>query len=152
MHEDRDETERARRGVFDAETARRTDPDHVTLENLSPLEVQVRALREDLSAYRWAIERILRRRLWALAGVVSVVIVAVAVIGIGAGALLAHESDRSRLVLEAARLEACSAARTVQGQVATILAGLEDRDEGAPEWLEDAIATVSTDPCPVHGP
>lgn len=138
------------RETAEADAERRTDPTiPVDLDDLSPLEVQVRALREDLAGYRTAIETVLRRRLWALGTVLGAGVLSVLVIAIGATFLVGLEADRADRTLATARAESCSTARTVQAQIATILSTVSERSEtGTAPWLEDAIREISTDPCP----
>ncbi len=114
---------------------------------------EVRALREDLAAYRWAIERTLRRRLWAHGAVILVVICAMGTMVIGSAAILSHEASRSEATLEAAKVQACTAARGVQAQVATILHDLADRsdEDSTPPWLQDALERLAVDPCSPDG-
>lgn len=140
---DRDDDERTRRAEYDAASVDRTRPgSHVTIDDLSPLEVQVRALREDLSSYRGTLEAALRRRLWALGGVVAALVASLLVVAVGSAAMLSTETERARVTLETARLEACTTARTVQTQVAAIL--LE-----SPRFDREALAVLTQDPCAV---
>lgn len=121
-----------------------------TRDDLDPLAVQVRALRDDLAAYRWAIERVLRRR---LVSTIVATIVGLALLGslvVAARVLLEQEERRAEQTLELARLESCTVARNVQGQVVAVLTSLPDRPEGR-EWLPGAIDRLSVDPCLERG-
>lgn len=117
-----------------------------TRDDLNPLAIQVVALREDLAAYRWAIEKILRRRL--VTSVVAAVVGVALLVGLGFGVrtFLEQEEARARQTLELARLESCAAVRNLQAQVVGVLTSLPPLEEPRP-WLPGAIDRLSVDPC-----
>lgn len=116
-----------------------------------PLAVEVRNLREDLAAYRWSIERILRRRLWAVVASAALLTVLLVAVFVGWSFVLDHEAARSQNDRQAAHEDACAVARSVQGQTLAILLTLDeavqDRGGDRPGWLDDALAAVAVDPC-----
>lgn len=141
--EARDDSQEARDDRQDA----RDERAQFTRDDLDPLAVQVDALRQDLAAYRWAIEKILRRRLWTSVAAAVVGVGVLVALGLGSLALLNAEEERARQTLELARLDSCANVRVLQGQVVAVLANLPDRPGPEPEWLGAALDRLSVDPC-----
>lgn len=146
--DDRDEARDDRDQARDDRDEARDERAGMTRDDLDPLAVQVVALRQDLAAYRWAIERILRRRLMTT---IVTAVVGLALIGamiVSARTLLEQEEERAARTLEIARLEACATVRVLQGQVVAVLTALPPPPEGeAREWLPAALERLSADPC-----
>lgn len=148
--EDRDGRQEARDDRQEARDDRQAARDAralFTRDDLDPLAVQVVALREDLAAYRWAIERVLKRRyVTSIAASILGVVGLLTLVG-GVQILIDAEEERSARTLEIARLESCASVRNLQAQVAGVLASLPPSADGPRPWLPDAIDRLSVDPC-----
>lgn len=104
-----------------------------TREDLNTLEVAVHALRQDVAAYRWAVERRMRRREvvgWALVASALVVMLALGALGF---LVVRTEQAVALRAVEAARVERCADLEELRLILASFLERrIEDlRDEGA---------------------